>query len=167
MNKVKKKINFKEFINTPEFLVVIFVLLLVLVVVLTVLCIIKDKETDRNAFANIVIPVYELNSDYEFSINAKTLAETDEYIFKIVNYKKNNVNEEEIPYTVEIKNETNATIKVTMNKSKKDLMKKQKLTVLKKKVLKANEKEDIYYHVKVTKSKDLTNKDLINITIKN
>ncbi|MBQ9019195.1 MAG: hypothetical protein IJ097_02650 [Bacilli bacterium] len=167
MKKVKKKIKFKDFINSTITLSIIFVLLLILVIVLTVLCFQKNKELENNGFANMTIPVYELGSNYEFSINAKTLSETDEYIFKIVNYRKELLNIEEIPYTVEIKNDTQSTVKLTMNKSKKDLMKKQQSTILDRKVLSSKEKENIYYHVKITKYHKLSKDDLIYIKITN
>ena len=46
--------------------------------------VIKNKEAEDNEFANMVIPVYELNTDYEFNINAKTLSEVNEYVFSVV-----------------------------------------------------------------------------------
>ncbi len=165
--KKKKKKTFKDIMNSTKTLTIIFLLLLVLVIFLIVLCVIKNKEADENKFANMVIPVYELNTDYEFSINAKTLSETNEYVFKITNYKKDEINKEEIPFKIEIKNDTNSTIKVTKDDSKKNLMKKQKLTTLKEEKLKKEEKENIYYHVKVIKNNGLTRDDLIYIKIKN
>ena len=124
MKKKKKKQNTK-------LLMVVFIMLLILVITLVILCIIKNNEADKNKYANMVIPVYELNTDYEFNINAKTLSEVNEYVFKIVNYKKNEINKEEIPYTIEIKNNTNSIIKVTKDNSNKDLMKNQKSTIIK------------------------------------
>lgn len=165
--KNKKKKTFKDLMNSTKTLTVIFLLLLVLVIFLIVLCVVKNNEADKNKFANMVIPVYELNTDYEFNINAKTLSEVNEYVFKITNYKKDEINKEEIPFTIEIKNDTKSVIKVTKNNSKKDLMKSQKQTILKEEKLKKEEKEDIYYHVKITKNNGLTREDLIYIKIKN
>lgn len=167
MKKQKKKKTVQDLLNSVKTLTVIFVLLLVLVIFLFVLCVIKYKEAKENEFANMVIPVYELNTDYEFNINAKTLSEVNEYVLKIVNYKKDEINKEEIPYKIEIKNETDSIIKVTKNDSKKDLMKKQKNTIIEENKLKKDEKENIYYHIKITKSNDLTNKDLIYVKITN
>ena len=165
--KNKKKKTFKDLMNSTKTLTVIFLLLLVLVIFLIVLCVVKNNELDKNKFANMVIPVYELNTDYEFNINAKTLSEVNEYVFKITNYKKDEINKEEIPFTIEIKNDTKSVIKVTKNNSEKDLMKSQKQTIIKEEVLKKEEKEDIYYHVKITKNNGLTREDLIYIKIKN
>lgn len=167
MKKKTKKKTFKDIINSTKTLTILFVLLLILVIFLTVLCVIKNKEADENEFANMVIPVYELNTDYEFSINAKTLSEVDEYVFKIVNYKKDEINKEELPFQVEINNDTNSIIKVTKDNGKKDLMKQQKQTVLKKEILKKDEKDSVYYHIKITKNNELNRKDLIYVKIKN
>ena len=163
----KKKFSFKEFINSTKTLTTIFILLLVLVIFLIVLCVNKSKEADNNKFANMIIPVYELNTDYDFTINAKILSETDEYVFKIVNYKKEELNKESIPYQIEIVNDTNSIIKVTKDDSKKDLMVDQKQTIIEGKKLSNKEKENIYYHVKITEYNDLTSKDLISIKITN
>ena len=165
--KKKKQKNVQDLLKSVKTLTVVFALLLALVIFLLVLCVIKYKESKANEFANMVIPVYEINTNYEFSINAKTLSEVEDYTFKIVNYKKNGINKEEIPYKIEIKNNTNATIKVTKDDSKKDLMKNQEETIIDEVTLKKDKKENIYYHIKITKSKDLTKDDLIYIKITN
>ena len=165
--KKKKKKNVQDLLNSVKTLTIIFSLLLVLVIFLLIVCVIKYKESKENAFANMVIPIYETNTDYEFSINAKTLSEVDEYTFKITNYKKNDINKEEIPYKIEIKNDTNSIIKVTKDDSIKDLMKNQKETIIAENTLKKDKKQNIYYHIRITKSKDLTSKDLIYIKITN
>lgn len=167
MKKKNKKKNVQDLLNSVKTLTIVFVLLLVLVISLLVLCVIKYKESRENAFANMVIPVYETDTNYEFNINAKILSEVDEYTFKIVNYRKKELNKEEMPYKIEIKNDTNSVIKVTKNDSKKDLMKNQKETIIDENTLKTDKKENIYYHIKITKSNDLTKDDLIYIKITN
>ena len=165
--KKKKQKNIQDLMKSVKTLTVVFALLLVLVIFLLVLCIIKYKESKENEFANIVIPVYETNSNYEFSINAKTLSEVGTYTFKIVNYMKTDINKEEIPYKIEIKNNTNSTIKVTKNDSKKNLMSNQEETIIDEVTLKKDKKENLYYHVKITKSKNITKDDLIYVKIMN
>lgn len=166
MKKKNKKAT-EDLLNSTKRLMIVFILLLILVMFLFVLCVIKYKESKENEFANMIIPVYELNTNYEFSINAKILSEVDEYTFKIVNYKKKEINKEEIPYKIEIKNNTKSTIKVTKNDDKKDLMNNEKETIIDEVTLKKEEKENIYYHIKITKSKDLTKDDLIYVKIMN
>lgn len=167
MKKKQNKKNVQDLLKSVKTLTVVFILLLALVIFLLVLCIIKYKESKANAYANMVIPVYEVNTDYEFSINAKILSEVDEYVFKIVNYKNKEINKEEIPYKIEIKNATNSIIKVTKDDSKKDLMKNQKETIIDENTLKKDTKENIYYHVKITKINDISKDDLIYIKIVN
>ena len=165
--KKKNKKTTEDLLNSTKKLMIVFILLFVLVIFLFVLCVIKYKESKENEFANIVIPVYELNTNYEFNINAKILSEVDEYTFKIVNYKNKEINKEEIPYKIEIKNNTKSTIKVTRNDAKKDLMNKQKEKIIDEETLKKDEKENIYYHIKITKANDLTKDDLIYVKIMN
>lgn len=165
--KKKKKKTAQDLLNSVKTLTIVFILLLVLVIFLFVLCAIKYKESKENEFANMVIPIYEVNTDYEFSINAKVLSEIDNYTFKIVNYKKNKINTEEMSYKIEIKNNTNSIIKVTKNDSNKDLMKEQEESIIDENTLKKDTKDNIYYHVKITKTKDISKDDLIYIKITN
>ena len=167
MKKKTKKKNAQDLLNSVKTLTIVFISLLILVISLLVLCVIKYKESKENAFANMVIPVYETDTNYEFNINAKILSEVEEYTFKIVNYRKKELNKEELPYKIEIKNDTNSVIKVTKNDSKKDLVKDQKETIIDENTLKIDKKENIYYHIKITKSNDLTKDDLIYIKITN
>ena len=166
MKKSKKK-NVQDLLKSVKTLTIVFALLLILVIFLLVLCIVKYKESKKNEFANMVIPVYETNTNYEFNINAKILSEVGEYTFKIVNYKKKDINKEEIPYKIEIKNDTNSTIKVTKNNDNKNLMGNKKEKIIDEVTLNKDEKEDIYYHIKITKSNDITKDDLIYIKIIN
>ena len=165
--KKKKQKNIQNLMKSVKTLTVVFSLLLVLVIFLLVLCVIKYKESKENEFANMVIPVYETNTNYEFNINAKVLNEIGVYTFKIVNYKKNDINKEEMPYKIEIKNTTDSTIKVTKGDSKTDLMKKQEDTIVDEVTLKKDKKENIYYHIKITKAKNITKDDLIYVKIMN
>lgn len=167
MKKQKSKKTSKDLLNSVKNLTIVFILLLILVIFLFILCVIKYKESKENEFANMVIPVYELNTDYEFNINAKTLSEVNEYVFKITNYKKGKINTKKIPYKIEIKNDTNSKIKVTKNDSNKNLMTNKKETIIDQNTLKIDKKENIYYHIKITKSANLTAKDLIYIKITN
>lgn len=163
-NTKKKKINIKEIINSTKFLSVIFFLLLILVIVLVVLCSIKSKEEDIKGFANMTFSLVEGETPIKFNVNAYTLAGTDEYIFKVTNFKGNKVSDEEIKYTVTIENNTNSVISVTVNDMNEDLMVNQKSTELKD-TLKKGKKEAVYYHVKTVSAGDLGKKDLINIKI--
>ena len=159
-----KKFNYKEIISSTKFLSVIFFLLLVLVIVLAVLCSIKNKEEKTNGFANMTFSLIEGDLPILFNVNAYTLAGTDEYIFKVTNFKDKKISKDEINYTVTIENNTNCVISVTVNGLDEDLMTNQKSTELKD-TLKKGEKEAVYYHVKVVSAGNKKKKDLINIKI--
>lgn len=161
----KKKSKKKEnFFTSNKFLTIIFVLLLIVVSILVVLCVKKSKEVEENGFANMNFYLVEDNKPIEFGINALNLSQTDEYIFKVTNFKGKKVNKKEKKYVVTIENTTDCVISVTVNDLDKNVMTNQESTVLTD-TLKANKKEAVYFHVKVKSSGKLNDKDLINIRI--
>ena len=162
--KKKKKTSIKDFFKSTKFLTIIFILLIILVSILVVLCVIKSKDADTKGFANISLALVEDNKPLDFSINALTLSQTDEYIFKITNYKGNKVNKKEKEYKVIIENNTDCIISVTINDLDENVMKNQESTELID-TLKANKKEAVYYHVKVKSAGDLKDMDLINVRV--
>ena len=164
MKKKKKNRSIKSFFKSTKFLKIIFILLIILVVFLVVLCVIKDKESKDNGFANISFPLVEDSKPIEFGINALTLSQTDEYIFKVVNFKDNKINQKKREYTVTIENKLDCVISVTINDQKENLMINQESTILTD-TLKSKEKETVYYHVKVKSSGELGDRDLINVRI--
>ena len=153
--------------NNNKGLKITFCGLLVLVVGLLIACIIMNNEAENNKYANMTIPVYEEDSNYEFSINAKTLSETDEYIFKVVNYKGKSINKKKIKYRIEINNETDSKIEVTMNNDKTNLMKDEKSTILEEKELSNKTKENVYYYIRIKSYNKLNKDDLIYVKIFN
>ena len=164
-NKTKKKKgSIKDFLKSTKFLAIIFILLLILVSVLVVLCVIRSNESETKGFANISLALVDDNKPMDFSINALTLSQTDEYIFKITNYKGDKVNKKEKEYKVIIENNTDCIISVTINDLEENVMKNQNSTELID-TLKANKKEAVYYHVKVKSSGNLKDMDLINVRV--
>ena len=162
--KNKSKFNIKQLFNSTKFLLLVFVLLLILVITLVVLCIGKEKEASENGFANISFSLNKLKLPVEFNINASTLAQTDEYIFKVTNFNGKKVSNKEIKYTVIVENNTNSSISITVNDMDDNLMTNQKYTKFTD-TLKKDKKEAVYYHVKTTSAGNLDSKDLINIRI--
>ena len=160
----KKKLTFKDICTSYITLWIVFILLLLFVIVMGVLIYQKSKLGNEEAFANMKVPILKVGEEVEFGINAYTLSVTDEYIIKISNHRKEDINKEEIPYKIEIVNNTDSVIQITKNDEKKDYMKDQKNTVIED-VLKKSEKEDIMYHVTVVSSQELNPKDLINVKI--
>ena len=161
----KEKFSFQEFCTSYATLWTIFVLLILLIIVLGVMIYQKNEKEKHSAFANMKVSVVKKDDEFSFGISALTLAQTDQYIFKIMNYKKNSINQEEIPYKVIVDNATDSVIKVTKNDSDEDLMKEQSYTVIEEGVLSKDEQEDIYYHVTITSSGKLSSKDVIYVKI--
>ena len=160
-NKKKKE---ESFFKSTKFLLIIFILLFILVSVLGVLCVIKNKEAKIKAFSNINFALVDDNEPISFGINALTLAQTDEYIFKVTNYKGKKVNKKKREYKVIIENKNDCIISVTVNDLEDNVMTDQESTELTD-TLKAKEKEAVYYHVKVKEAGDLDSQDLIRIRI--
>lgn len=150
-------------ITTDSILMIVFVSLLILVIVLGILVFIKSKN---NVAVNMVIPIIEKDSEIEFSIDLASLKKEKDYVFKIVNYRNEEVISENIPYTITIENNTNSKIKLTRNDAKNNLMKKQSSTTLDSLKMYKNEKEEIYFHITFEKVGKIKEKDLVNIKIK-
>lgn len=162
--KSTKKENKKEsFFKSNNFLKLVFGLLLVLVIVLVILCIIKSKEADNSGFANMSFSIVD-DKPASFGINALNLSQTDEYIFKVTNYKGDKINKKEKKYNVTIENNTDCVISVTVNDLDDNVMTNQESTLLTD-TLKGGEKESVYYHVKVKSAGKLDEKDLILVKI--
>ena len=68
--KKRQKKDVKDLLKSVKTLTVIFILLLIFVIFLVVLCVIKYKESKSKEFANMVIPIYETNTNYEFTIKS-------------------------------------------------------------------------------------------------
>lgn len=162
--KIKNKFSFKELINSTKFLTVVFILLIILVIVLSVLCYIKTEKEKKYKPSDISIPVLSSNTQSGFGINAATLAYSKEYVFKITNYNKKEINKEKTDYKITIINRNDCVVKITKDDSDVDLMKNQEETIITGS-LNSEEKEEIYYHVKITSFGELEGKDLISVEI--
>ena len=168
MRKKKKKKTWKEkikeFFSSLLFLEILFVILLVVVVCLGVL-VHQKRSSNEELHANIVIPIYKKDADFEFSISAVDLKKSKEYVFKVINYMKDIVNEEDIVYSVNVQNPTDSVITLTKNDDETNLMKSQENTLLENEVLSSKEEKEIYYYVRFKKVGKLKNKDLITVHI--
>ena len=167
-NKKKKKVvknTDSNFFSSTLFLSIVFVSLLILVIFLVVL-VHNKKEKMVQDKVNIIIPIYKTDSDFDFSISAAELKNSKQYVFKVVNYMKDIVNDEDVTYTVTISNPTKSVITLTKNDSVDNLMVKQKETILENEVLHSGEEDENYYYVRYEKIAKMKETDLINIHIK-
>ena len=171
---IEKKIEHKVSTNTKNnnnkastLQLIIFVVLLIVVFVLGILIFQKSKNENNNESANISIPIIEKDSRFAFNVNALNLSQTDEYVFKVVNYRDDNINTEDFTYNITIINPTNAVIKMTKDDGKKNYLSGKKEETIVNEKLGNSLKEEHYYHIKVIKTGKLMEKDLISVIIQN
>ena len=169
---IEKKTDYK--VNTTNsnnhastFQLIIFIVLLIVVIVLGVLIFQKSKMESNNETANISIPIIKEDSRFAFNINALNLSQTDEYVFKIVNYRDDNINTEDFSYNITIINPTNTVIEMTKDDDKKNYLSGKKEETIENEKLGNSLKEEHYYHIKVVKTGKLMEKDLISVIIQN
>ena len=155
----------KEFFSSTLFLSIVFIILLIIVIFLMVLVHQKRSSEKQDNKANIVIPIYKADADFEFSISAIDLKKSNKYTFKVVNYMKDIVSEEDISYTITIKNPTDSVITLVRNDEENNLMKSQKETILENETLSSKEEDEVFYYVRFKKIGKLKNTDLITIHI--
>ena len=169
---IEKKTDYK--VNTTNsnnhastFQLIFFIVLLIVVIVLGVLIFQKSKMESNNETANISIPIIKEDSRFAFNINALNLSQTDEYVFKIVNYRDDDINTEDFSYNITIINPTNTVIEMTKDDDKKNYLSGKKEETIVNEKLGNSLKEEHYYHIKVVKTGKLMEKDLISVIIQN
>ncbi len=169
---IEKKTDYK--VNTTNsnnrastFQLIIFIVLLIVVIVLGVLIFQKSKMESNNETANISIPIIKEDSRFAFNINALNLSQTDEYVFKVVNYRDDDINTEDFTYNITILNPTNTVIEMTKDDDKKNYLSGKKEETIENEKLGNSLKEEHYYHIKVVKTGKLMEKDLISVIIQN
>lgn len=161
----KTKDKKKSIFTTENILAAVFGILLIVVIVLGVMVFNKSRENKDKVNANLVVPIFEVNAEENVSLNTLALAEEDEYVLKITNYKDDKVISEKVNYSITVENDSKAIVKVTKNKDTEDLMKNQKSTVIENQELKSNTKEDVYYHISITEKNKIDKDDKVNIKI--
>lgn len=161
----KTKNKKKSIFTTENILAAVFGILLIVVVVLGVMVFNKSQENKDKVNANLVVPIFEVNAEENVSLNTLALAEEDEYVLKITNYKDDKVIAEKVNYSITVENDSKAIVRVTKNKDTEDLMKNQKSTVIENQELKSNTKEDVYYHISITEKNKIDKDDKVNIKI--
>ena len=172
-NRLKKKVaeknenlfeKLKKFVSSYSFLYGLFGILVVLVIFLSVKVVIVKSEAKKNS-SNIVFPILEENSHSSMNINLKELEKAREYVIKVTNYRGNTINQEEIPYSVTIRNKTKAKIEVLKDSDENNLMVDQEATVIEGVSLGSNHKEESVYRIRVLDSKGISKEDIISVEI--
>ncbi len=167
VKEVEKEKTFKEIVTSVPFLVGVFVCLILLIAFLGVLIYQKEQKKKEEFDAHITIPVLKVSSNFEFGVDASLLLQEDnqEYIFKVVNYRNDEMAKEDVPYMIVVENPTNAVISLTKGDDKTDLMVDQKKTELQEFMPISEEKQEFYYHLKIESHGKLKLNDFISIQI--
>lgn len=170
-NNIKEKSNIKNskkknIDKTSVILLIVFITLCVTVCILFGLVLHKNKEMSKNPTASIVIPVIKKDNKMTFSLDLYSMKEKEEYIFKVTNYRGDNVNDFDINYSIYIKNDTDAKLELyRVGNEKVNLMDNIVDNEIKGFKLYKNEKEDIYFKVVVSNLKNVKKKELASIMI--
>ena len=98
-------------------------------------------------------------------MNVSELVKDDEYILKITNFRADNINQEEISYSITIENYSTAKIEIKKDNNEQNLMIDQSATIIEDLKLKSKIKDESYYYIKATSKEKLKDTDKINIKI--
>lgn len=162
---VKKKQ--KEKIDSLLILKVVFALLVVAVIVLSIMVVKVKQEHKNDIKSNIVIPIVNKESEAPFSVNLRALnSGNNEYIFKITNYNSNKINQEDLNYYIDVQNTTDTEITLTRYDSTENLFLNKPETTIEGGKVSKDEKQDLYYVVKIMTPGKLTKDDYVNIKVR-
>jgi len=122
------------------------------------------KKKDNPIKANIVIPVLSKNTNSSITLNMKEFKEESEYVFKVTNFRNNDINEEKLSYKVIIANPDQTNILITKNDKDINVDNEEEF-VSSKNSLKAKEKQTDIYKVKIKDKNNIKEDSKVIITI--
>ena len=165
--KKKKKKNTKKEIDTVDKIMIgVLVLLGIFIVFLGFRLVFEISKSSKNTVkANIVIPVLNKQNTSSITLNMKEFNEKSVYIFKVNNYRNNDVNKEKINYTVRVLNEDQTNIILTKNDSDKNLANTEKEFEVPNNKLKAKEKQSDVYRLKIKDKNNIKSDSKVIISI--
>ena len=167
MKKKKEKSSLKEKILCDKSLIIIFVFMLTFVLVLGGFLI--HRKLNEKPKANMLIAVMEKGKKYGFHINAYALADVDEYLIKVVNYRGPTINQEDINFSITFSNPTDSKISVkrlkNMEEVGEELMNNQESTKIVNQKLEKKKENEIWYKISVVQKGNVKNNDLIDVLI--
>ena len=163
--EIKKEVKKVPHTKQDNALLATFGILVVLVIVLTVVALNMKNLTEEEK-ANIVIPVLEVGTESEISVDISDMkkGEKKEYIFKVSNYKNKEVIEETLQYDIGITPSEHAKIKLYKNGSNTNLYDENDLLIEDNKLPKSKKTED-EYHMIIETTSTPESKDVITVKI--
>lgn len=164
----KKKTTKKERrqIDKVDILMLGIIALLGIVILITGVKLIKNVVKSNNEVkANILIPVLEKKSSSRIILTMSEFNKDSKYIFKVNNYRNNNVNKEAIDYKIFINNEDETDLIITKNDSNTNLFKEGKQFEIDNNKLKSKKKQTDIYTVKINSKKNITKDSKVIISV--
>lgn len=112
MKKKKKKKLEKQ-----EKTLLLSIVVLIIAIILLSIYAVNLKSITAKKTSNITIPILEEKTENILSIDISNMkkSEVKEYIFKVTNFRKNNIIDKNINYKIEINNSENLTLKMYKN----------------------------------------------------
>lgn len=165
-DSVLKKIIPKT--TSEKILTLVFILLLVTVITLLCIAISKKNEYKQKQSADIVIPIVEKETNNTLNVDISELSENSlkDYSFNITNYKENNINKEEVSYSIFLStNDNDVTLKLYKNGTEDNLLKDLTEYEVKDLKLEKNTKQDDVYTLIIKANKTIEKKQSIKIQI--
>ena len=161
-NSLSSKV--KKVVSSYAFLYSAFSVLLISVAILGGMVYVKGKEVKKNR-SNIVIPILEDGNRSSLNIDLAELREVGEYVIKVTNYRGDKVNADEFDYSITVRNESLADIKVTKDDGKDNLIVDKEATIIEGVGFGNSKKEEDIYHITVSDKTKIKKKSVINLEI--
>lgn len=159
-----KKPRLKKMDKQDKTLLGTFIVLTIVVIVLASIAI-SQKNSQKNKKVNITIPVLEEQTQNEISVDLSGMkpGENKKYIFKVSNYKQEEINKHKINYEIAITKAECVEIELYKGNTKENLLKDK--MIVENNILPKNKKtEDEYLLIIIPKTKPAKN-DKITLKI--
>ena len=154
----------KKFFGSYAFLYTAFSVLLIGVAILAGMVYVKGQEVKKNR-SNIVIPILEDGNRSTLNIDLAELRDVGEYVIKVTNYRGDKINTESFDYSITVRNESSADIKVTKDDSEDNLMVDSEATIIEGVGFGTEEKEEDVYRFTVSDKTKIKKGAVINLEI--
>ncbi|MBP5678996.1 MAG: hypothetical protein J6X28_04135 [Bacilli bacterium] len=156
-------LRFRRFVSSYKFLYTAFAVLFIIVALLAIMVFVRSREDVGNK-SNIVFSILEENTHNYLDMDLESLV-GKEYTLKVTNYRGNKINKNGAKYTITVTNETEGEIEILKENQGKNLMTDAKRTVIEGETLGTEEKEEVVYYFRVTKSDKIKAGDKIRIEV--
>ena len=149
LKKKKKKnrvLDYDEISLNERFILGIFILLAIVVCIVG--CFVVKEKNNTRVIDNtdLILPILEVDKKKTLKLDAFELITDRYYVIKVTNYRDEKLINEDLKYSIDIENDTKATIKLTKNDDQTNLIKNNKKTVITgQELLKEKKQEDVYY----------------------